>query len=119
MGEEDDFEEEVEKTPEPDDGLDPVTRAKNRVAEVVSKINNIPPPENYKPEPEEQIRPESELKEKPVLVGGYFARVVTEEELKRYESRSGSTSRRRKRRSRSRKRSASRKRGSRSRSRRR
>merc|ERR1719470_375879 len=83
--EEEEFEEEIERTPEPDDGLDPVAMAKSRVAEVVSKINNIPPPENYKPEPEELIRPESELKEKPVLVGGYFARVVTEEELRRYE----------------------------------
>merc|ERR1719427_155968 len=88
--EEEEFEEEIERTPEPDDGLDPVTRSKNRVAEVVAKINNIPPPENYKPE-EEVIRPETELKEKPVLVGGYFARVVPEEELRRYESRSRST----------------------------
>merc|ERR1712106_1289377 len=111
--EEEELEEEVEKTPEPDDGLDPVTRAKNRVAEVVSKINNIPKPENYKPEPDalELIRPESELKEKPVLVGGYFARVVTEEELRRYDSRSRSNSpsrRKRGRRSRSKRRSRSR-----------
>ena len=51
-----------DKSPEPCDGLSPRTRAKNRVANVIAKINNIVPPETYKPEPEEEIRPEAQMK---------------------------------------------------------
>merc|ERR550539_2151225 len=104
------------KSPEPDDGLSPRTRAKNRVADVIAKINNIVPPENYKPDdPADTVRPETQLKEKPIMVGGYFARVITEED-ERERSHSRSRDRRRSKRSRSRSRRRSR---SRSRNRRR
>ena len=112
-GEEDrveDPEEEKEAgAPEAEDGLSPRTRAKNRVADVIAKINNIVPPENYKPDdPADTVRPETQMKEKPIMVGGYFARVITEED-ERERSRSRSRDRRRSKRSRSRPRRRSRK----------
>merc|ERR1712098_1030706 len=129
-GEEDKEGDDGAKSPEPSDGLSPRTRAKNRVADVIAKINNIVPPETYKPEPEEEIRPEAQMKDKQIKIGGYFARVITEEDEKRLKSRSRSRSRsrryrrrdsRHRRRSRSHRRSRSRdryKRRSRSRNRR-
>merc|ERR1712098_129043 len=92
-GEEDKEGDDGAKSPEPSDGLSPRTRAKNRVADVIAKINNIVPPETYKPEPEEEIRPEAQMKDKQIKIGGYFARVITEEDEKRLKSRSRSRSR--------------------------
>merc|ERR1712173_82022 len=112
------------KTPEPNDGLSPRTRARNRVADVIAKINNIVPPENWKPEPEpEPPKPQPQLKVMPQAIGGYYARVITEEDEKKEKSKSRSRSRsrsRRRRRSKSRSRNRSRRsRSRRSRSRRR
>merc|ERR1712073_241785 len=96
------------KTPEPNDGLSPRTRARNRVADVIAKINNIVPPENWKPEPEpEPPKPQPQLKVMPQAIGGYYARVITVEDEKKEKSKSRS---RRRRKSRSRSRSRRRKR---------
>ena len=88
---------------EPNDGLSPKTRAKNRVADVIAKINNIVPPENWKPEPEPEIRPEVQANEgKQIKIGGYFARVITEEDERRGTHERSRSRERRHRRSRSR-----------------
>ena len=34
-------------TPEPDDGLDPITRSKLKAAKVMNKLAEVRPPENY------------------------------------------------------------------------
>ena len=83
------------------DGLYTATRGKNKVAEFIAKMANLIPPPTTKEEEE------GPPKKEPLVVGGYFARIIPDQEPEKYKSKSSSRYRKR---SRSRKRSRFRKR---------